>query len=153
MSPNYLRRRLQLTCKEMLLNLAFYLELRVSQLIDRRWNFRYNGNPNQHSSWLTVPQKGDPCIQCLKCLHGKVLLPNKLLYKIILKHIWTYDIQLRGTASTSNIEILERFQSKPLRIIVDAPWCVPNNHIRRDLQMTSVKEKICRSSNQYCIKY
>jgi hypothetical protein len=77
-------------------------------------------------------------------------LPNKLLlYKEILKPIWTYGIQLWGTASTSNIEILERFQSKALRIIVDAPWYVPNNHIRRDLQMTSVKEEICCYSNQY----
>jgi hypothetical protein len=63
--------------------------------------------------------------------------------------MWTYGIQLWGTASTSNIEILERFQSKALRIIVDAPWYVPNNHIRQDLQMTSVKEEIRRYSNQY----
>jgi hypothetical protein len=61
-------------------------------------------------------------------------------------------IQLWGTASTSNIEILERSQSKALGIIVDAPRYVPNNHIRRDLQMTSVKEEICRSSNQYCTR-
>jgi hypothetical protein len=47
------------------------------------------------------------------------------------------------------MEILERFQSKALRIIVDAPWYVPNNHIRRDLEMPSVKEEICRYSNQY----
>jgi hypothetical protein len=74
----------------------------------------------------------------------RLSLPNKLLlYKPILKPIWTYGIQLWGTASTSNIEILERFQSKALLIIVDAPWYVPNNHIRRDLQMTSVKEEIC----------
>jgi hypothetical protein len=26
---------------------------------------------------------------------------------------------------------------------------VPNNHIRRDLQLTSVKEEICRYSSQY----
>jgi hypothetical protein len=49
-------------------------------------------------------------------------LPNKLLlYKSILKPIWTYGIQFWGVASTSNIEILERFQYKALRIIVDAP--------------------------------
>jgi hypothetical protein len=81
---------------------------------------------------------------------SRLSIPNKLLlYKSILKPIWTYGIQLWGTASTSNIEILERFQSKALRIIVGAPWYVPNNHIRWDLQMTSVKEEICRSSNQY----
>jgi hypothetical protein len=81
---------------------------------------------------------------------SRLSLPNKfLLYKSILKPIWTYGTQLWGTGSTSNIEILERFQSKALRIIVDAPWYVPNNHIRRDFQMTSVKEEICRSNNPY----
>jgi hypothetical protein len=81
---------------------------------------------------------------------SQLSLPNKfLLYKTTLKPIWTYGIQLLGTASTSNIEILERFQSKALRIIVDAPWYVPNTHIRRDLQLTSVKEEIRRYSSQY----
>jgi hypothetical protein len=46
--------------------------------------------------------------------------------KTILKPIWTYGIQLWGTASTSNIEILNHFESKALRMIVDAPWYVPN---------------------------
>jgi hypothetical protein len=47
-------------------------------------------------------------------------------------------MQLWGTASTSNIEILERFQSKTLRMIVDAAWYVPNTVIRRDLQIPTV---------------
>jgi hypothetical protein len=57
------------------------------------------------------------------------------------KPIWTYGIELWGTASTSNIEILERFQSKALRMIVDAPWYVPNTVIRRDLQYQQLKMK------------
>jgi hypothetical protein len=73
---------------------------------------------------------------------SRLSLSNKLLYKSILKPIWTYGIQLWGTASTSNIEILERFQSKTFRLLVDAPWYVPNRRIRRDLQMPSVKEEI-----------
>jgi hypothetical protein len=53
---------------------------------------------------------------------SKLSTANKLLlYKTILKPIWTYGVQLWGTASTSNIEILERFQSKALLMIVDAP--------------------------------
>jgi hypothetical protein len=52
-------------------------------------------------------------------------------------------------ASTSNIEILERFQSKALRLIVDAPWYVPNMVIRRDFQILTVKEEIRRYSSQY----
>ena len=38
-----------------------------------------------------------------------------------------------GSASNSNIEILERFQSKVLRIITDAPWDVSNVVIKREL--------------------
>jgi hypothetical protein len=49
-----------------------------------------------------------------------------LIYKTTLKPIWTYGIQLWGTASTSSIEILECFQLKALRMVVDAPWYVPN---------------------------
>jgi len=44
---------------------------------------------------------------------SKPSLENKLLiYKTILKPIWTYGIPLWGTASNSNIEILRRFQIK-----------------------------------------
>jgi hypothetical protein len=58
-------------------------------------------------------------------------------------------MQLWGTASTSNIEILECFQSKALRMIADAPWYVPNTVIRRDLQIPTFKEEIRRYSSQY----
>jgi carbonic anhydrase len=73
----------------------------------------------------------------------------RLIYKMILKPIWTNGKQLWGTASTSNVEILERFQSKALRMIVDAPWYMPNTIIRRDLQTPTVKEEIRRYSSQY----
>jgi hypothetical protein len=66
--------------------------------------------------------------------------------------MFCYGIQLWGMASTSNIEILERFQSKALRMIVDAPWYVPNTVIRRDLQIPTVKEEICRYSSQYSVR-
>jgi hypothetical protein len=83
-------------------------------------------------------------------MHRLLSTSNKLLiHKTILKPIWTYGIQLWGTACTSNIEILERFQSKAFFMIVDAPWYVPNTVIRRDLQMPTVKEEIRRYSSQY----
>jgi hypothetical protein len=43
---------------------------------------------------------------------------------------------------TSNIEIIERFQSTALSMTVDAAWYVPNTVIRRDLHTPSVKEGI-----------
>jgi hypothetical protein len=53
---------------------------------------------------------------------SKLSTSNKILiYKTILKSIWAYRIQLWGTASNSNKEILECFQSKAFRKILDAP--------------------------------
>jgi hypothetical protein len=45
--------------------------------------------------------------------------------------------------------ILERFQSKALRLITDTPWYVPNAVNRRDLQLPSIKEEISRLSARY----
>jgi hypothetical protein len=62
---------------------------------------------------------------------SKLSITNKLLiYKVILKPIWTYGIQLWGTTSNSNIGILERFQPK----------------VRNDLQIPTVKEEIADSA-------
>jgi hypothetical protein len=86
-------------------------------------------------------------------LHGwksKLSTSNKIvIYKVKLKPICTYGIQLWGTASTSNIEILERFQSKVLLSMVGAPRYVSNTVIRRALQTPSVRDEIRRYSSQY----
>jgi hypothetical protein len=75
---------------------------------------------------------------------------NKLLlYKAILKPIWSYGIQLWGTVSTSNIDILERFQAKALRVITAAPWYIPNAMLHRDLSVASVKHTVKNFSITY----
>lgn len=79
-----------------------------------------------------------------------VSLESKLLiYKTILKPIWTYGIQLWGTASNSNLEILQRFQNVVLRAMVNAPWYVPNTIIEHDLRVTSVRQEIKRFFVRY----
>jgi hypothetical protein len=86
-------------------------------------------------------------------LKSKLSTNNKLLiYNVILKPIWTYGIQLWGTTPNSNIEILERFQSKILRLIVDAPWYVSNSVIRKNLQLPTVKEEISRFISLYAVR-
>jgi hypothetical protein len=91
--------------------------------------------------------------------HQNVLVTRtqiKTLYKQqtphlqnILKPIWAYGMQLWGTASTSNMEILERFQSKALRMITYAPSYVPNTVIRKNFQIPTVKHEIRRYSYHY----
>lgn len=44
--------------------------------------------------------------------NSKLSLENKIL---LFKSIWTYGIQIWGSASTSNIEIIQRYQSTLLR--------------------------------------
>ena len=82
--------------------------------------------------------------------NSQLTMNNKLiLYKSILKPIWTYGIQLWGTASNSNIEILQRFQNKVLRTIVNAPWYVLNYVLHNDLKILSVKEEMQKFSEKY----
>jgi hypothetical protein len=95
----------------------------------KKWRIKANGCKSIHVTFTTRKETSLPAA--------------------ILKPIWTYGIQLWGTASTSNIQILEHFQSKTLRMIVDAPWYVLNKVIRRDLQIPTVKEEIQRYSSQY----
>jgi hypothetical protein len=77
--------------------------------------------------------------------NSSLSLHNKLLiYKQILKPVWTYGIQLWGCTKPSNTEILQRFQNKVLRNMVTAPWYITNNDLRRDLLVNFVSSEIQR---------
>jgi hypothetical protein len=52
-----------------------------------------------------------------------VLDSKVLLYKTIIKPIWTNGIELWGCASKSSITIIQRSQCKILRMKTNAPWC------------------------------
>jgi hypothetical protein len=67
---------------------------------------------------------------------SKLSTENKvLLYKTIVKPIWVYGIEFCGCASKSNISIIQRSQSKILRIITNAPWYVTNQTLHTDLNI------------------
>ena len=74
---------------------------------------------------------------------SQLSLSNKLpVYTLTLKPIWTYGIQLWGPASNSQLDILERFQSKALRMLTNAPSFVPNAIIRNDLRVTTIRQEV-----------
>ena len=50
--------------------------------------------------------------------------------------------QLWGTTSNSNIEITQRFQSKTLRMMANAPWFVINNTLHNDLKISYILTEI-----------
>jgi len=69
-------------------------------------------------------------------------LENKLFfYKMIIKPIWNYGIELWGCSSKSNVNIIRRFQFKILRMIVCAPRYVSNQKLLAELSITTVEEE------------
>jgi len=77
-------------------------------------------------------------------------LRNKLvLYTEILKPVWTYGIQLWGCAAQSTIAVIQRFQNKVLRGIVNAPWYIRNTDLHRDLNMEMVTAVIRRFARKH----
>ena len=61
-----------------------------------------------------------------------------MLHKQILKPVWTCSIQLLGCTKQSNADVIQRFQNKVLRNIVDATWYTRNADLHRDHQMEMV---------------
>ena len=81
---------------------------------------------------------------------SQLSMTNKLiLYKVILNPVGTCVIQLWGTASESNIKLLQRYQFKTIRSIINVPWYIANGNIHKDLEMPTVKEEIKSFSDKY----
>jgi len=72
-----------------------------------------------------------------------------LVYKAILKPIWTYGIQLWGTASHTNRLRIQRFQNRCLRIACNAHPYHENVAIHRELGIPQVADEISRLSERY----
>jgi hypothetical protein len=70
----------------------------------------------------------------------------------IIAPMWTYGLELWGCASKSNIAIIQRFQSKLLRAITDAPWYITNAMIHSDLGIPTVQDVIHDRSNKHRAK-
>lgn len=82
--------------------------------------------------------------------NSRLTLENKLLiYTSTIRPIWSYGCQLWGAAANTNVDILQRYQSKMLRTIADAPWYVTNEILHRDLKIPTVKELIGSCSSKY----
>jgi hypothetical protein len=90
---------------------------------------------------VNVEQAGKRKKNCYEMSYQEVILEGKNETKIILNlPVWTYGIELWGCDSISNIEIIQRYQSKILRILTNAPWYVTNNTLHTDLHIPYVRE-------------
>jgi hypothetical protein len=80
-------------------------------------------------------------------------IENKLLiYKAVIKPIWSYGIEMWGCTSKSNIVIMQKSQSKILRAIANAPRYVTNHTLHTDFNIPYVSDVIHERLNKYQIK-
>jgi hypothetical protein len=71
------------------------------------------------------------------------------LYKQVICLVWSYGIQLWGCTSESNIQVIQRYQNKVLKCIVNAPWYVRNNDLHRDLRIETVSDIIAKFAKSH----
>ena len=77
-------------------------------------------------------------------------IENKyLIYKAVVKPIWSYGIELWGCASKSNVIIMQRSQSKILRAIANTPWYVTNHTLHTELNIPYVSDVIHERINKH----
>ena len=82
--------------------------------------------------------------------NSELSLYNKLLlYKVVLKPIWLYGVQLWGCAKPTRLKTIQGFQLKLLRTIVNAPWYFSNQLLHNDLHIPSITEEIWRVAIKY----
>jgi hypothetical protein len=73
----------------------------------------------------------------------------RAMYDLTLIPVWTYGAQLLGCTKKSNIKIIQTFQNKVLRCIVNAPWYTRSQNIHKDLKIASIDEEIQRIAKKH----
>ncbi|KAF0762098.1 Uncharacterized protein FWK35_00006596 [Aphis craccivora] len=73
-----------------------------------------------------------------KYTHNKTKL---LIYKSLIKLIWTYGTHLWDNAKKSNINKIQTFQNIALRKLLNAPPYVSNHSIHQDLRIKTVQDE------------
>ena len=70
-------------------------------------------------------------------------LETKLfIYKLLLKPIWTYGLQLWELARKTNINKIQAFQNITLSRIANDPPYVSNQTLHNDIRMKSIEESV-----------
>lgn len=81
---------------------------------------------------------------------SQLSLDNKvIIYKAVLRPIWSYGIELWGCSKPSNTKILQTVQSKILRIITGAPWYISNHTLHNDLNIPYITDVVRIHATKY----
>jgi len=64
-----------------------------------------------------------------------------LIYKSLLKPIWTYGLQLWGAAKKTNLNKIQTYQNITLRKLTNAPPYISNLTLHNDLHIKTTEEE------------
>lgn len=64
-----------------------------------------------------------------------------LMYKSLLKPIWTYGLQLWGNAKKSNLNKIQAFQNMKLRKIANSSSCISNHTLHKDYNLKTIHDE------------
>jgi uncharacterized protein YeeX (DUF496 family) len=114
--------------------------------------------------WLLRPSYGGKSILSKKCdvlnikfrkmywllgCNSELSIHNKIiLYKQVIHPVWSYGIQLLGCTSDSTIQVIQRYQNKDLKRIVNTPWYIWNSD-HRDLGIEAVTDIIAKFAKSH----
>lgn len=127
-------------CPPLVLNgVAVPQEQKVKYLgiwMDRRLTFKHHLTSKRNQLNARFRQ-----LYPILCAQSKLRIEQKLLlYKSLLKPIWCYGLQIFGAAAATNLNRIQAFQAKILRIICGAPYYVRNRTLHDDLRIQTVAE-------------
>jgi len=115
---------------------------------DRRLNWKVHITKKRKQTDLKAKE-----ITWLIGKKSNLSIENKILvYKAVIKPIWAYGIEIWGCASKSNTAIMYRAQSKILRTVTNAPWCVTNHTLHTDLNIPYISDVINERINKHLSK-
>jgi hypothetical protein len=82
--------------------------------------------------------------------NSELTVHNKqTLYKQVICPVSSYSIQLWGSANDSNIQVIQRYQNKVLKCIVNALWYVRNSGLHRDIVIEAVTNIIAKFAKSH----
>ena len=139
----------RLTCPPIYFNNIPIPQTDEVQYLGMTFDRRLTWKPHIHRKRITL-NKRLKLLTHLLCYSSKLQLKQRLnIYTYLLKPIWAYGSQIYGTAKRMNIERIQQFQSKTLRLITKAPPYESNLTIHTDLDIPFVHSQI----KQYYTKF
>lgn len=113
--------------------------------LDKKLNWRAHINKKQEQMRLKFRK-----LYWLLNKRSNLNLDSKiLLYKAVIKPIWAYGIQLWGSAKKSNINIIERNQTKIIRAMLGAPRYMKNSNMLKDVEIRTVEKEAQLATTNY----